>query len=100
MADLDNQRNGNGRGRRVNARDLADAARETIEELTEFPVESVTGLQWDGKHWVATVDACELERIPNTTDVIASYRVELDEHGHLLGYERTRRYQRGQAEGG
>jgi hypothetical protein len=100
MAEAHHQHDRNGRGRRLNARDLAEAARETIEELTDFPVEAVSGLQWDGEHWVVSVDARELERVPKTTDVMATYQVELDEGGHLLGYQRTRRYQRGQAEGG
>ena len=43
---------------------------------------------------------CELERVPNTTDVMATYVVQLDDGGGLLGYKRTRRYQRGQAEEG
>ena len=45
-----------------------------------------------------TVEVCELERVPNTTDVLASYVVQLDDRGGLLGYKRDRRYQRGQAE--
>jgi hypothetical protein len=45
-----------------------------------------------------TVDVCELRRIPNTTDVIASYVVQLDEGGGLMGYKRTRRFTRGATE--
>ena len=40
----------------------------------------------------------ELERIPNTTDVLATYDVQLDDEGTLLGYKRKRRFIRGQAE--
>ena len=40
----------------------------------------------------------ELERIPPSTDVLASYEVALDGDGNLLGYERTRRYVRSQAD--
>ena len=38
--------------------------------------------------------------MPNTTDVMATYIVQLDDRGGLLGYKRDRRYQRGQAEEG
>jgi hypothetical protein len=31
---------------------------------------------------------------------MATYVVQIDQRGGLLGYQRTRRYQRGQAEGG
>jgi hypothetical protein len=49
--------------------------------------------------WLVTVEVCELERVPNTTDVLASYIVQLDDNGGLLGYKRERRYLRGEAEG-
>lgn len=88
----------NGKARPLTARELTVAAKETITELTGFPPESVCGLQWDGETWLVTIEVCELERIPSTTDVIGSYVVQLDESGGLLGYRRDRRYQRGQAE--
>jgi hypothetical protein len=97
MADSSNS---DGKGDRLTARDLTVAARETIEDLTGYPPEAVSGLQWDGETWLVTVDVLELERIPSTTDVIASYIVQLDENGGLLGYKRSRRFQRGQAEEG
>jgi hypothetical protein len=87
-----------GKGDRLSARDLTIAARETIRDLTGYPPESVSGMQWDGETWLVTVDVCELERIPSTTDLLASYVVQLDDSGGLLGYKRTRRYQRGQSE--
>jgi hypothetical protein len=87
-----------GKGDRLSARDLTVAARETIQDLTGYPPESVSGMQWDGETWLVTVDVCELERIPNTTDLLASYVVQLDDGGGLLGYKRTRRFQRGQPE--
>ena len=87
--------------KRMSATELARAARQAIEELGELPVESITGLEWDGDNdkWQVSVDVRELERIPNTTDVMATYVVDFDEHGALLGYRRQRRYLRGQAEG-
>jgi Gas vesicle synthesis protein GvpO len=80
--------------------ELATAAKETLAELTGYPVESVSGVQRDGDSWLLTVDVCEVERVPSTTDVMASYVVELDEGGELLGYRRERRFLRGQAEEG
>ena len=83
---------------KVSARELTLAAKETVQDLTGFAPESVTALQWDGENWLVTVDVCELERIPNTTDVMATYVVQLDESGGLIGYKRDRRFQRGQAD--
>ena len=87
-----------GAGGRLSARELTRSARETIADLTGYPPETVSGLQWDGETWLVTVDVCELERIPNTTDVMATYVVQLDDRGGLLGYKRSRRFQRGHAE--
>jgi hypothetical protein len=71
----------------------------TVEELTGYDAEAVTALEWDGEFWQVTVDALELSRIPNTTDVLGEYVIRLDEDGTLRGYRRERRFQRAQAEG-
>ena len=89
--------NGSSDGR-MSARDLTLTAKRTVEDLTGYPPESVSGFQWDGEAWLVTVEVCELERIPNTTDVMATYVVQLDDRGGLLGYKRERRFQRGAAE--
>ena len=89
----------NGAKGKISARDLTLTAKATVQDLTAFEPESVSGLQWDGETWLVTVEVCELERIPNTTDVLASYIVQLDDNGGLLGYKRERRYLRGEAEG-
>jgi hypothetical protein len=98
MAMVDTSRNGDGNGT-LSALELTTSARRTVKDLTGFAPESVSGMQWDGENWLVTVEVCELERVPNTTDVLASYVVQLDDSGGLLGYKRDRRYQRGQAEG-
>jgi len=85
---------------KMSARDLTLTAKATVKDLTDFEPGSVSALQWDGETWLVTVEVCELERIPNTTDVMASYVVQLDDNGGLLGYKRERRYLRGEAQGG
>jgi Gas vesicle synthesis protein GvpO len=78
------------------ARDLAAVAVETIQDLTGYQADAVTSLQWDGNSWLVTVDVLELKRVPETTDVLGSYVVQLDDEGGLLGYRRTRRFHRSQ----
>jgi hypothetical protein len=82
---------------RLSAAELSQAALLTVGQLTGYRPEAVTGLVWDGELWQVTVDAHELERVPNTSDVIGSYVVQLDEKGTLRGYRRTGRFQRAQA---
>jgi hypothetical protein len=85
---------------RLSAHDLTRTARQTVEELTGYRAEAVSAFQWDGEEWLVSVDVCELERIPNTTDVMATYVVQLDDNGGLLGYKRERRYARGAGDEG
>jgi Gas vesicle synthesis protein GvpO len=89
------QSNSNGK---LSAVELGRAAMTTVSELTGYQPEAVTALEWDGEFWQITVDALELERIPNTTDVLGTYAVRLDEDGTLRGFHRERRFTRAQAE--
>jgi Gas vesicle synthesis protein GvpO len=84
---------------RLSAAELSGAALTTVQELTGYEPEAVTGLEWDGESesWQVTIDVLELSRIPNTTDVLGSYAVQLDERGTLRGLRRVRRFQRGHA---
>jgi gas vesicle protein GvpO len=36
------------------------------------------------------VDVVELERVPSTTSVMCTYRLDLDADAHLTGFERVR----------
>jgi Gas vesicle synthesis protein GvpO len=89
---------GDGSRGRLSAKELSLAAMSTVHDLTGYEPEAVTSLEWDGSSWKVTVDALELERIPNTTDLLGSYEVQLDPDGSLMGYKRSRRYTRGQPE--
>lgn len=73
------------------------AAMRQFRELTGRAPDSVTGARSleDGKGWSVLVDVVELERVPTTTSVMATYRVDLDRDGELTGYERLRRFSRG-----
>ncbi|GLW04355.1 gas vesicle protein [Streptomyces lavendulae] len=70
------------------------AAQQLAELLGRLP-DSISSLKPTEDGWEAQVEVVELERIPDTTSVMASYRVALDEDGELISYERTRRYTRG-----
>ncbi|GAB7035283.1 gas vesicle protein [Streptomyces sp. NPDC021749] len=67
-----------------------------LAEMLNCAPGSVSALKADGDGWLADVEVVELERVPDTASVMASYRVRLDEQGHLMEYARMRRYGRGQ----
>ncbi|MER5204718.1 gas vesicle protein [Streptomyces sp. NPDC002825] len=79
----------------------ADAVRYAVEQLTELlgrSPESVSALRPTKDGWTAQVEVLEIERIPETTSVLASYEVALGADGQLLGYERGKRYTRAQVD--
>ena len=82
----------------VGATDVARRAVEQLAALTSRPVEGVLGLHRDDDGWTVTVELVEMRRVPDSTDVLATYEVALDGHGELSGYRRTRRYYRSQVE--
>jgi hypothetical protein len=86
-----------GGGRKLSASRIATMAAASLAELTGRQPEGVTGLQRTDDGWTVTVEALELHRVPETTDVLASYEVQVDTSGELLGYHRVRRYVRGTA---
>jgi len=90
---------GNRRDGRQSPIELARAARAQLGELTGRRTESVLGLRKDEEGWKVTVEVLELGRVPNSTDLLGCYVVTLDDDGQLTGYERVRRYQRGQPGG-
>lgn len=83
---------------RLSAAELARAAMTAVGELTGYPPEAATALDWDDEAdvWRVTVEVLELARVPNTTDVIGAYEVRLDPKGALHGYRRLRRFSRGE----
>ncbi|MYT26725.1 gas vesicle protein [Streptomyces sp. SID7760] len=71
------------------------SAAEQLSELLGRAPDSVSSIRPTEDGWEAHVEVVELARIPDTTSVMASYRVAIDENGELISYERTRRYSRG-----
>jgi hypothetical protein len=80
--------------------ELVREAAKQLAELTGRRPDGVLGLERDDGGWTVTLEVTELQRVPNSTDLLGAYVVHLDENGELVGYERTHRYLRGQADGG
>ena len=86
--------NGSGRPRRLSGSSAVEYAKGHLMEMTGRPCEAVSSLNRGRDGWRVVLEVIELERIPRTTDILASYSVELDENGELMGYERINRYYR------
>jgi hypothetical protein len=59
----------------------------------------VSGVRRAKDGWEVTFEVVEIRRVPESTDVLASYAVTLDDDGQLLDFERRRRYRRAQVDG-
>jgi hypothetical protein len=80
------------------AKETVQRAREQLEALLERPVESVSSFERTHDGWLVTLEVVEVSRIPESTDVLASYELELDDDRNLRRYARVRRYNRSQAD--
>lgn len=74
-------------------------ARSQLAELTGMAAESVSSFEQTEDGWTLEIEVLELERIPDTMSLLASYQVVLDPQGELTGYRRIRRYERGRSDG-
>ena len=77
---------------------MGKMAMSELAELIGCPAEGITGIHKNSDGWVVTVEVLEVERVPETTDVLASYEVEVDADGDVVGYRRLRRYLRAQVD--
>ncbi len=83
------------------AMDLVRRAKHHLVELTGHEAESVSGIERNGEGRAQIrLEVLELERIPRTTDVLATYELTLDESGQLVDCTRVARYTRSSSEAG
>ena len=77
----------------------ARRAMNTLADLVGCPAEGITGIRRNDDGWIVEVEVLEVERVPETSDVLASYEVEIDNDGEIVEFRRLRRYLRTQTEG-
>lgn len=83
-----------GQGRGPSAPSIASSALEFLAMTGREP-EGITGLSRTDDGWSVEVEVLELARTPSTTDLLATYEIDLDTEGGFVGYRRSRRYVRG-----
>jgi len=82
--------------------DLGSIVREAIRQFVELngtKPEQISGVRSTDEGWSILVEVLDVERVPSTTSVLSSYRVDVDSDGQLLGFERVRRYVRSSTDG-
>lgn len=85
------------RPRRPAAMQVARSAVEQLAALTGRTPECVVAIERTDDGWDVELEVVESRRIPDSTDLLATYTVQVDEEGELVGYRRTSRYVRGKA---
>src|SRR4051794_24028659 len=90
---------GGKRRRRLPAVQVVRQGVDQLREITGRGPDTVSGIEPIEDGWILQVELVELERVPASTSVLATYEAELDEEGNLLEYRRVRRYFRNQADG-
>ncbi|WP_350277958.1 gas vesicle protein [Kribbella sp. HUAS MG21] len=70
------------------------AARELAQLIGQVP-EGIIGVEQQDDGWRVQVEVVESHRIPETTDILAVYEVDVDHDGDVISYRRADRYVRG-----
>jgi hypothetical protein len=84
--------------RRRRPRSMRTVAARAANELTGLigrQVEGVVGVEQVDDGWRVQVEVVESRRIPDTTDILAIYEVDVDTDGEVTAYRRRDRYVRG-----
>jgi hypothetical protein len=80
------------------ARRIVDDARRQLRDLRGSDAESVSSIRRTRDGWCVGLEVVEVRRIPESTDVLATYEVTLDDDGNLITFERAARYYRSEAD--
>jgi Gas vesicle synthesis protein GvpO len=86
-----------GANRRIPPAQIARSAAEQLAEIAGIEADSISGLERSEGGWLVQVEVVEVPRIPDSTSVLASYLVAVDDNGELQSYRREHRYYRNQA---
>lgn len=79
---------------------IVEQAKQQLRDVLGNEPESVSGLERSGGNWRVALEVVEVRRVPESTDVLASYEVVLDDDGGIVQMQRLRRYRRSQVDEG
>lgn len=70
--------------------DVAERAKQQLAEVTGFKPVAAVGSYKDAEGWHVSVDMLEMARLPESTDLLGTYVVSLDEEGNMIKFEKKR----------
>jgi hypothetical protein len=76
-----------------------DRAKEQLTVITGRDPDSISAFAPSEDGWELTIEMVDIDKIPPTTSVMASYQLEVDDEGNILEYQLMDRYVRGQSRG-
>jgi len=80
------------------ARAMIDSAKQHLRDLRGTEAEAVSSVRRTGDGWRVALDVVEVHRVPDSTDVLGTYELDLDDDGELITLERTGRFYRSEAD--
>jgi hypothetical protein len=77
-------------------RKARNIVQETAAELIGRPLDGIVEItNENGGSWRVIIEVIERRSVPDTQDILGRYDVSVDETGTISGYNRIRRYRRG-----
>ncbi|WP_162265531.1 gas vesicle protein GvpO [Haloprofundus marisrubri] len=76
---------------------IRERAASRTEAITQRPLDSVHTVEYDedAQRWRTLVDVVERRSVPDTQDILGVYRIDFDDRGNAVAFERLQRYRRG-----
>jgi len=74
--------------------EVALVARAAVATITGKEPEVVSRCERQELNWRVMVEVIETKAKLNDNDLLASYQVDVDADGEIIGYDRVRRYKR------
>ena len=75
---------------------IAEHVKAQLVEITHIKPDTISSIMKDEQGWHIFIEMVELKRIPESTDLLATYETLSDDEGNLINFHRTRRYLRQQ----
>lgn len=78
-----------------NIKTIIEKAKKELVDLTGFSSPSAVGVKRKDRGWVVTIEIKEKQSIPESMDLLGTYRVATNQNGSIRDYERIELRKRG-----